>query len=100
VAANWGASPRWSRDGREIFYYSKDGRLMTVAVTSSGTTLKLGSPVPLFEPALLGGPEPVLPFKQQYDVAKDGRFLLNVPVETVPVQSFSVVINWAAALKR
>ena len=37
---------------------------------------------------------------QQYDVAKDGRFLLNVPVEPVSDQSFTVVVNWTAGLTR
>ena len=39
---------------------------------------------------------PVFGLKQQYDVAMDGRFLLNVPVETVPAQAFKVVVNWTA----
>ena len=83
ISRNGGASPRWSRDGSEIFYYARDGWLMAVPVTSNGPALEVGAAVPLFEASLLGGPPPMKSFKQQYDVANDGRFLLNVPVEQV-----------------
>ena len=52
VSRDWGASPRWSRDGREIFYYAKDGRLMAVPVISRGPGLAFGRAAPLFEAAL------------------------------------------------
>jgi Tol biopolymer transport system component len=100
VSGDWGASPRWSRDGREIFYYARDGRLMAVRVINRGPGLEFGRAAPLFEAALLGGPAPAPPFKQQYDVASDGRFLLNVPVEHVSSQSLTVVVNWTAGLTR
>ena len=29
-----GSKPRWSRDGRELFYIARDGKLMAVPVTS------------------------------------------------------------------
>jgi hypothetical protein len=73
---------------------------MSVAVTSRGTTLDLSPAVPLFEVSLLGGPAPVIPFKQQHDVAKDGRFLLNVPVDTGSAQGFTAVVNWTVGLRR
>jgi hypothetical protein len=38
--------------------------------------------------------------RQQYDVASDGRFLLNVPVEPTADQSLTVVVNWTAGLIR
>ena len=100
VTTDWGANPRWSRDGREIFYHARDGRLMSVAVSGSAQTLKIERPVPLFEATLLGGTMPVVPLKQQYDVSKDGRFLLNLPVGTATEHAFNVVVNWTAEPKR
>ena len=47
--------PRWRRDGRELFYYASDGRLMAVPVRSA-TRLDVGAAVPLFEAHLLNGP--------------------------------------------
>jgi hypothetical protein len=72
ISKDGGASPRWSRDGRELFYYAGDGRLMAVPITTSGSVPEVGPAVPLFKASLLGGPQPVTPFKQQYDVANDG----------------------------
>jgi Tol biopolymer transport system component len=98
VSTNGATSPRWSRDGRELFFYAGDGHLTTVPVTTDGAVLKVGAATALFEPGLLGGAVPQMGFKQQYDVAKNGTFLLNVPVEQVSDQSLTVVVNWQAAL--
>ena len=38
-------------------------------------------PVPLFEARLLNGPTNAAGSRHQYDVARDGRFLMNVPLE-------------------
>jgi hypothetical protein len=38
--------------------------------------------------------------KRQFDIASDGRFVLNVPVEPVSDQSFNVLVNWPAGLIR
>ena len=100
ISTNGAVSPRWSRDGRELFFYAGDGRLMAVPVKIDGAALKVGPATTLFEPSLLGGPIPQIDLRQQYDVAKDGRFLLNVPVEPVSDQSFTVVVNWTAGLTR
>jgi Tol biopolymer transport system component len=100
VSRDRGASPRWSRDGREIFYYGIDGRLMAVSVVNRGSGLEFGTAAPLFKASLLGGPAPIIPLRQQYDVASDGRFLLNLPVEPASDQSFSVAVNWTAGLTR
>jgi len=100
VSRDRGASPRWSRNGREIFYYGIDGRLTAVPVVSRGSGLEFGTGSPLFQVSLLGGPAPAIPFRQQYDVASDGRFLLNLPVEPASDQSFTVTVNWTAGLTR
>jgi eukaryotic-like serine/threonine-protein kinase len=89
--------PRWRRDGRELFYYALDEQLMAVPLSSS-TGLDVGDAVPLFEAHLLEGG---LGVRLQYDVARDGqRFLLNVPLEDATDSSITVVLNWAAGLKK
>ena len=67
----------------------------------SGTRLDVGAAVPLFEAHLLNGPTLGPGFRHQYDVARDGqRFLLNVPLEDAADSSITVVLNWAAGLKK
>jgi serine/threonine protein kinase len=94
-----GYFPRWSRAGNELFFYAADGRLMAARITGDAA-VEVGAIVPLFTPNLLNGPNVGVGYRAQYDVARDGRFLLNVPVgDTVP-PPITVMLNWAASLKK
>jgi eukaryotic-like serine/threonine-protein kinase len=99
ISKDGGGHSRWRRDGRELFFYALDGRLMGVPITN-GPSLEIGAAVALFEPHLLGGPVPQLSNRQQWDVAPDGRFLTNVPVEDSTASTINVVANWTALLKK
>src|SRR5262245_13778191 len=48
VSTGGGSGPLWRRDGRELFYYAADGKLMAAPVRS-GESFEVGAPVPLFE---------------------------------------------------
>jgi len=91
ISTNGGDFPVWSRDGRELYLIGADRKLMAVEVKGSGKSLQAGVPKPLFEVAVPG----------PFDVSKDGRFLVQVPVEqglaSVPL---TVVTNWQAGLKK
>ncbi|HLL75094.1 MAG TPA: protein kinase [Pyrinomonadaceae bacterium] len=96
VSNGGGGSPRWRRDGRELFYLSADGKLMAVEVDGSSDKFEAGVPAPLFEPRVgaISGDSP-------YDVAADGRrFLVKVPAEETAPAPVTVVLNWTADLKR
>jgi Tol biopolymer transport system component len=91
VSTNGGSFPVWRRDGRELFYFAPDGRLMAVPV-DVGVGFSPGAPIPLFEPKAAVS---TLGLGTFYDVAPDGRFLLNVLVErTSP--PLNVILNWRA----
>ncbi len=95
VSSNGGTQPRWSRDGKELFYV-EGGTLMAVSV-SSGPTFSAGSPRRLFEnPSLRDGPGAM--WYPNYDVSADGRqFVLPERVdlgEEAPKPSIRVVQNW------
>jgi serine/threonine protein kinase/Tol biopolymer transport system component len=87
-----GVSPKWSRGGREILYTAFDGKVMGVEFDASHG-IHAGTPKPLFqlpEGAGFG-----------WDVSADGgRFLVNVPVIKSSSVPLSVVVNWAAGLKK
>jgi len=96
VSNGGGIGPRWRRNGRELFYYSGDGKLM-VAQVRSGESLEVGAATSLFE--FLAGT--LLTNFTPYDVTADGeRFLINAVVETEPNAPLTVVVNWAADLKK
>jgi len=89
ISKNGAAEPRWSRDGRELFYRS-GARMMAVTI-ETGASPRPGTPHALFE----GRFQPTDTGAGGYDVAPDGRFLMIQP--TAPNDSGSrinVVFGW------
>ncbi len=98
VSSEGGYQPRWRRnDGKELYYFTGDGKLMAVDVVA-GATLKLGQPHVLFAPPIwAGGVDGEV---HRWDVSADGQKFL---IPTLPAQAktaFTVVMNWQAALKK
>jgi hypothetical protein len=72
-----------------------------MAVTVTGETAPVqGTPSVLFKMRVLGGARTLQGFRSQYDVAPDGHFLVNVPVDEAAGSSMTVVLNWQAGLKK
>ena len=101
ISTGGGRSPRWSADGRELFY--RDGkRMMAVAMTTS-PALRAGIPRLLFEGDFL--PESDTNGSSNYDLAADGRFLMTRlvaagPGSEAPRPQINIVLNWIEELKR
>jgi eukaryotic-like serine/threonine-protein kinase len=94
VSNGGGSGPRWRRDGRELFYYAGDGKLMAAPVRSS-ESFETGAAVSLFE-FRAGTVANFAP----YAVTGDGqRFLINAIVDTEQNAPLTVVVNWAAEVK-
>jgi serine/threonine-protein kinase len=72
VSRSGGTEPRWRADGREL-YFRSSGRMMAAAATS-GTSLKLGAPVALFDDGVYARSIQ----HPQYDVTADGRRFLMI----------------------
>jgi Tol biopolymer transport system component len=87
--------PVWRADGRELYYRAPDGTLMAVPV-GAGPEFEAGSPIALFTPHSVPGRLGLGTF---YDIARDGRFLVNLQVERTSPPA-TVVLNWAAAPAR
>ncbi len=94
VSTASGIMPRWSHDGRELYYISFNGNIMAVSVKETGSSLQIDKPVSLF-PA----PGPL------NNVARDGRFLSftntgagtsSGDVTQLSVAHIAVIQNWAA----
>jgi Tol biopolymer transport system component len=94
ISTEGGRSPRWSTDGKHIFYISDDSKLMNVDVAVSGDELIASVPRPLFSVTLAATPG------TQYDVSRDGkRFLLNVTGESPGNPPMTIVQNWTSKLR-
>jgi serine/threonine-protein kinase len=96
VSTDGGAEPRWSRDGRELFFQSGT-RLMGVTVTP-GATLSAGAPHPVHEGRFYEG----INGNTSYDITKDGtRFLRIQPVnQAQAIARVDLVLNWFTELRR
>lgn len=97
VSGGGGTMPVWSRDGKQLFYIGLDGKMMAAAVHISGNQFVADTPRALFMTGIrmLQGITRV-----QYDVAPDGRFLINTP--TVGAQNpiiITLVQNWTEKLR-
>ena len=104
VSTGGGTQPRWSHNGRELFYLSARNEMMSVQV-GSGEVWSAGKPVKLFDAAGYytsgNGSNPYF----NYDVAKDGRFLMIKPKvdparEETATTNLNVVQHWFEELKR
>jgi hypothetical protein len=85
--------PRWSRNGRELFFFAPDNRLMAAQVKTDGPSFEVGAIEPLFQTRSMG-------FSYRYDVASDGkRFLVvaGLPQELSPI---TILTNWTAELPK
>jgi len=91
ISTDGGATPRWSHDGRELFYRNGD-RMMAVDVQTS-PAFRAGTPKVLFKGT----------YASAYDVSPDGkRFLMIKPPATAqaPTDQVTVVVNWFEELHR
>ena len=89
ISNDGGVQPLWRRDGRELFYLSPQGNVMSVEIRPA-PTLQLVRPRGLFKTNL----RPV-PWVSEYGAAPDGRrFLIPEPVGRTE-QKIIFLLNWA-----
>lgn len=85
VSTNGGDKPRWRRDAEELYYIAQDGRVMAASVKTA-PVFEAGDPITLFEIRVPKGSS--LPF----DVASDGRFLVNSLDPPTPDSSAGITV--------
>jgi Tol biopolymer transport system component len=98
ISPGLGRQPIWSHDGREIFYRTEDGSVMSVAITVTPTPPYLihDAPVRVVSPAntlreWASGPT--------YDVSPDGKRFLFVRAPELDIRSLTVILNWDVEVK-
>jgi hypothetical protein len=97
VSLGLGSQPIWSRDGREIFYRTEDGGVMSVAirVTPRPPYFIYEAPVRVVSPVNTlrdwGGPT--------YDVSPDGKRFLFIKAPELDIHSLTVILNWDVEVK-
>jgi hypothetical protein len=98
VSTEGGIHPVWRRDGTALYYLSPAGEMVAAPITVVGATLESGAPVMLFPTRVLGGGVDAQQGRQ-YDVARDGRFLINteLPGDAAPI---TLIQHWNPEVKR
>ena len=95
VSSGGGGQPRWSRDGKELFYFTPSETLMAVDVNTSGGTVQLGIPKALFHAQVLGGTGGGALNAWRWDVTPDGqRFLIDTTLDDSGSSPVTVLLNW------
>jgi Tol biopolymer transport system component len=104
ASTNGGSCPRWSPDGRELYYLSGDKAVMAVPVQIN-PTFSLGTPIKLFQSNYVGvGATEGVP----WDVSRDGKRFLMIKEPLATSQSdaagaprkINIVLNWLEELKQ
>jgi Tol biopolymer transport system component len=97
ISTTGGIQPRWRRDGKEIYFLSPEGKMMTAGVRLGAETLQSDPAHELFD----FRPGSVFWTRYQYDVSPDGKkFLLVSSVEERQANSMTLLLNWEKALAR
>ena len=95
VSIEGGDSPRWRKDGKELYYFSEDNKMMAADITYKEGAIEIEHVRPLFEvPGIVAQPY------ADYDVFPDGKkFLINVPFESQNSTPLTLVVNWEAEVR-
>jgi hypothetical protein len=90
ISAEGGSVPKWSADGKELFFRGADGTLRVAAIETSNGAFRPAASVTV-------GP---LPSNGWSLDRKAQRFLVAMPLDQGAQTPITVVTNWEATLKR
>ncbi|HET9129796.1 MAG TPA: hypothetical protein VFO86_02545, partial [Terriglobia bacterium] len=87
VSVDGGDVPRWMNNGKRLYYFTNDDKIMGVDVNESGTSLSPGRPYPVFSPAV--------PIARLFDVNSSGTLVLaSVPNSRSIPSPITLIDNW------
>jgi len=95
ISGGAGTMPRWSRDGKELYFISQ-GKLM-VAPVQTTPVFHAGLPKLLFAAPIAGNGGGAFVC---WDLTPDGKRFLMITQETSPREPLTVVLNWPAGLRK
>jgi eukaryotic-like serine/threonine-protein kinase len=96
VSSTGATTPRWRRDGRELFFCQTDGILMAAEVTAGKDSFAVGSVKALSERRIFQ-----TFYSATYDVFPDGQRFIMAAVKPEAIHApLTLVTNWTAELKK
>ena len=95
ISSEGGLFPRWGRDGKVLYYISRDFNLIAAEVSGNGDSFSVGPVRSLFTVNVVYG------VGNFYDVTRDGKsFLVNTEVVPKSAEPLTLVVNWTTLLKK
>ncbi len=95
VSTNGGIRPRWRRDGKELFYFALDDKIMATEIKLGSSTVDVGSARSFFQFRPFAGGN-----RDIYDVTGDGqRFLVASPGREESSSPVTLVVNWTTEIR-
>jgi serine/threonine protein kinase len=90
VSKDGGWNPRWSRDGKELLYFSSNGNLTVASLRPAQNGIQIGSTRPLFKTNT-----------SDFQISLDGkRILIFKDVGSVKPSAINLITNWTNALPK
>jgi Tol biopolymer transport system component len=93
ISAGGGLRARWGKDGKEIFYATRDGQLMAAEIIPSNGRLEVGKVQKLFDGIVMGR-------GYTYDVSADSQKFLVVDDGVTTVRRLTLLQNWTTSLRK
>jgi len=95
ISQDGGTEPRWSADGKVLYFFALDNRLMKAQVALTAESVQVGEIAPMFRLRGLNA------MGWRYDVSRDGkRFLITRSQPDPGSSEIMLVTNWTKGLKR
>jgi Tol biopolymer transport system component len=99
ISSGGGYQPLWRADGKELFFVSRDNKITAVDVNTTSATFQSGTPRPLFNVQIAGGPSAAP--THRWDVTRDGqRFIVVTVLDVTQSPPINVVTDWQSQLPR
>jgi hypothetical protein len=100
ISTAGGSTPRWRRDGKELYFVSADRKLMSASVSGQGEVFAVGTVQALFDTTIrqigFAGANAI-----NYDVSPDGqRFLILSTQDNAATTPITLVVNWTGLMKK
>jgi len=95
ISTEGGMYPIWSPEGQEIYYLDPAGNMVATPFMVTGDRVEVGAPEVLFPTRIVGGGQETFASGWQYDVAPDGRFLINTEVGEGSAAPITLIQNWS-----
>jgi len=95
IATGGGSQPRWTGDGKKLFYVAPDRKIMQIDVDTRRGFVS-GPPRPLFQSRIIAPNYALF----QYDITADGKKFLINSLPEAGTGPLTLVTNWSQGLKQ